>query len=48
MKRVVKLEGKGNIAIEEIEVPGFGKDEVLVKVCKFCKNGAKITEDRAC
>ena len=32
MKRVVKLEGKGNIAIEEIEVPGFGKDEVLVKV----------------
>ena len=32
MKRVVKLEGKGNIAIEETEVPGFGKDEVLVKV----------------
>ena len=32
MKRVVKLEGKGNIAVEEIGVPAFGKDEVLVKV----------------
>ena len=31
MKRVVKLEGKGNIAIEEVEVPEFARDEVLVK-----------------
>ena len=31
MKRVVKLEGKGNIAIEEIEIPGFAHNEVLVK-----------------
>ena len=34
MKRVVKLEGKGNIAIEEVEVPHFGGNEVLVKVKK--------------
>jgi threonine dehydrogenase-like Zn-dependent dehydrogenase len=31
MKRVVKLEGKGNIAIEEIEIPKFASNEVLVK-----------------
>jgi len=31
MKRVVKLEGKGNIAIEEIEIPKIASNEVLVK-----------------
>ncbi|MBM3237886.1 zinc-binding dehydrogenase [Candidatus Poribacteria bacterium] len=31
MKRVIKLEGKGNIAIEEIEIPGITNNEVLVK-----------------
>ena len=31
MKRVVKLEGKGNIAIEEIEIPSIASNEVLVK-----------------
>ena len=31
MKRVVKLEGKGNIAIEEIEIPQIASNEVLVK-----------------
>ena len=31
MKRVIKLEGKGNIAIEEIEVPKISSNEVLVK-----------------
>ena len=31
MKRVVKLEGKGNIAIEEVPIPGFSGNEVLVK-----------------
>jgi threonine dehydrogenase-like Zn-dependent dehydrogenase len=34
MKRVVKLEGKGNIAIEEIEIPSIASNEVLVKVKK--------------
>ena len=31
MKRVVKLEGKVNIAIEEIEIPGIAGNEALVK-----------------
>ena len=31
MKRVVKLEGKGNIAIEEIEIPSIANNEALVK-----------------
>jgi len=34
MKRVVKLEGKGNIAIEEVEIPSVAGNEVLVKVKK--------------
>ena len=31
MKRVIKLEGKGNIAIEEIEIPQIASNEALVK-----------------
>jgi hypothetical protein len=34
MKRVVKLEGKGNIAIKEIDVPTIASNEVLVKNVK--------------
>lgn len=34
MKRVVKLEGKGNIAVEEVETPAFGGNEALVKNMK--------------
>lgn len=34
MKRVVKLEGKGNIAIEEIDIPAIASNEVLVKNTK--------------
>jgi len=34
MKRVVKLEGKGNITIEEIDVPTIASNEVLVKNVK--------------
>ena len=31
MRRVIKLEGKGNIVIEEIEIPDIADNEVLVK-----------------
>jgi 2-desacetyl-2-hydroxyethyl bacteriochlorophyllide A dehydrogenase len=31
MKRVIKLEGKGNIAVEEIDIPNITSNEVLVK-----------------
>lgn len=31
MKRVVKLEGKGNIMVEEVLIPAFARNEVLVK-----------------
>ena len=34
MKRVVKLEGKGNIAVEEVETPAFASNEALVKNMK--------------
>ncbi|MBD3183012.1 zinc-binding dehydrogenase [Candidatus Poribacteria bacterium] len=34
IKRAAKHEGKGNIVIEEIDMPEHGKDEVLVKVKK--------------
>ena len=34
MKQVIKLEGKGNIAIEEIDVPTIASNEVLVKNVK--------------
>jgi len=34
MKRVVKLEGKGNIAIEEVNIPTIASNEVLVKNVK--------------
>ena len=31
MKRVIKLEGKANIVVEEIEIPSIANNEVLVK-----------------
>ncbi len=34
MKRVIKLEGKGNISVEEVEIPTIASNEVLVKVGK--------------
>jgi threonine dehydrogenase-like Zn-dependent dehydrogenase len=34
MKRVVKLEGRGNIAVEEVDIPHTGKIGALVKVRK--------------
>ena len=31
MKRVAKLEGKGNIVVEEVEIPEIADNEVLVR-----------------
>lgn len=31
MKRVIKLEGRGNIGVEEVPIPAVGKNEVLVR-----------------
>lgn len=34
MKRLVKLEGVGNVQMEEADIPTPGPNEVLIEVCR--------------